>query len=103
MAVDKDRLIDMMSFDTNNGDVVLTISDHLEWSDTVLHQQTLQAKFNTYIAFVESGEMFELYPQSKNRRVSIRLVYKHKPDQNGRLFIERARKVISSGIVCRIL
>ena len=41
MAVDEPDKIDIIS-KRRNGDVVLTISDHLDWADTKAHQQVLQ-------------------------------------------------------------
>lgn len=96
MAVDQRDLIDMMSFDKNNGDVVLTISDHLDWSETSEHQRILQEKFNAYLAFVESGELLKNYPEAKERAIIFRVVFKYKPDKEGRMFLDRAREVIES-------
>jgi len=94
VAVDQHDFIDMMSFDKINGDVILTISDHLEWSGTSEHQEILQAKFNAYLAFVENGELVQRYPEAKGRPVVFRVVFKHKPDQEGRMFLERASEII---------
>jgi hypothetical protein len=96
MAVDDGGTIDMMSFDKANGDVVLTISDHLDWSEPFEHQELLQRKFNTYLAFVENGELVRQYPEAKERPVVFRVVFKFKPEKEGRLFLERARQVIES-------
>jgi hypothetical protein len=96
VAIDQIGVIDMMSFDKNKEKVVLTISDHLEWSQSVEHQQILQSKFNTYFAFVESGQLVDQYPEAKGLPVVFRVVFKYRPGQEGRLFIERARKVIES-------
>lgn len=96
MAVDDCGTIDMMSFDKANGDVVLTISDHLDWSEPFEHQEILQRKFNTYLAFVENGELVRQYPEAKKRPVVFRVVFKFRPEKEGSLFLERARKVIES-------
>jgi hypothetical protein len=76
--------------------VILTISDHLDWSDTVEHQITLQAKFNKYLAFIESGEILTRYPEAKNRPVAIKVAFKYKPDQEGWRFLTKAKEVIES-------
>jgi hypothetical protein len=94
MAVDQPDLIDMMSFDKNNGDVVLTISDHLDWSDTSEHQRILQNKFNSYLTFVESGELLKRSSEAMGQRVIFRVVFKYRPDSEGMLFLDRAREVI---------
>jgi hypothetical protein len=96
MAVDESTCIDMMSIDRNSGNVVLTISDHLDWIDSPKHQEILQTKFNTYLAFVENGQLLEQFPEAENRPVVFRVVFKYKPDKEGRQFLERARTVIES-------
>ena len=85
-----------MGIDRETGHVVLTISDHLDWSDTVGHQTILQKKLNTYLAFVESGEILGQYPEAKNRPVAFRVVFQVPPDQSGRAFVARAREAIES-------
>ena len=96
MSVEQSEVVDLMSVDPNTGQVILTISDHLDWSDTVEHQQILQRKFNAYLAFVESGEILQQYPEAKGRSVMFDVVFKYKPDREGRLFLARARTVIES-------
>ena len=63
-------MIDVIGIDRQTGQVVLTISDHLDWSDSIAHQKILQEKLNRYLAFVESGEIMESYPDAKDRAVA---------------------------------
>jgi hypothetical protein len=95
VSIEQLDVVDIVSID-KTGHVVLTISDHLDWSNTVAHQTALQAKFNKYLAFVESGEILERYPDAKGRPVVIKVVFKHRPDQEGWRFLTRARDVIES-------
>lgn len=96
MSVEQLDVVDIVSIDRRTGQVVLTISDHLDWSDTVAHQTLLQAKLNKYLAFVESGEILTRYPDARSRPVIIKLVLKYKPDREGFGFIARAQKVIEA-------
>jgi hypothetical protein len=96
MSVDQVDVIDVISVDKGTGKAVLTISDHLDWSDTFEHQIVLQKKFNAYLAFVESGEVFEQYPDAKGRQIVFEVVFMFKPDAEGNLFLGRARQVIES-------
>jgi hypothetical protein len=95
MSVDQFDVVDLASVN-NVGEMVLTISDHLDWSDTIEHQTTLQNKFNAYLAFVEGGEMLQKYPDAKGRPIVFNVVFKFRPDQEGLLFLNRARQVIES-------
>jgi hypothetical protein len=56
----------------------------------------LQDKINWYLAFIESGEFFETYPDSKDRPVVINVVFKCKPDHAGRQFLAKVKEVISA-------
>ena len=96
MSVEQPDLVDVISTDKQTGHVVLTISDHLDWSDTRNHQTILQAKLNRYFAFVESGEIFTRYRDAKGRPVAINVVFKFRPDQDGRNFLVKAKVVIES-------
>jgi len=61
VSVEQPDVVDIISTDTRTGDVVLTVSDHLDWSDSPLHQMILQTELNRYLAFVESGDLLQRY------------------------------------------
>jgi hypothetical protein len=94
MSVEQEEVIDIISVDKKSGHVLLTVSDHLDWSDTIRHQTILQKKFNAYLAFLESGEISDKYPNAKNLPVDINVVFRFKPDTEGLKFLARAREVI---------
>lgn len=96
MSVQQPDLVDVISTDKQTGHVVLTISDHLDWSDSTNHQTILQAKLNRYLAFVESGEILTRYRAAKDRPVAIKVVFKFRPDQGGWNFLAKAKVVIES-------
>jgi hypothetical protein len=93
VAVDDFDLVDIVSVDAI-GSVVLTVSDHLDWLESGQHQLTLQKKFNRYLAFVESGEILDAYPDAKGRSVILRVVTQYDPDPGGIEFLRRAKTVI---------
>jgi hypothetical protein len=96
VSVEQLDVVDIISIDPKTGQVILTISDHLEWTNSVEHQTILQAKFNKYLAFIESGELLTRYPKANGRPVTIKVVLKHRPDQEGWQFLGRAQQVIES-------
>lgn len=51
MSVEQLDVVDVISTDKESGHVVLTTSDHLDWSNSEKRQIILQAKFNKYLAF----------------------------------------------------
>src|SRR5271165_1909871 len=96
MSVEEHNIVDVISTDIKTGHVVLTVSDHLDWSDTVQHQAILQTKLNKYLAFVESGELLESYAEAKGRPVAFNVVFKFKPDAKGCEFLSKAEKIVES-------
>jgi hypothetical protein len=98
MSVDQTNIVDFISINSS-GNVVLTISDHLEWDNEGRHIYILQEKLNKYLAFIESGEILTQYPEAKNRPVIISIVALNQPGILGKEFLTRARSIIEdSGI-----
>jgi hypothetical protein len=95
MSVDQTNVIDLISTNAS-GEVVLTVSDHLDWSDSVRHQTILQEKLNAYLAFAESGQMLREYPDSAGRTVVFDVALKFEPDNKGVRFLKRAAEVVKS-------
>jgi hypothetical protein len=79
--------------DTNM--VVLSISDHLSWgAQSGEHLVLLQSKINTYLRFIESGEIYVTFPTSKGKPIAVRVYFKEEPDDMGHQFLNRAREVL---------
>lgn len=96
MSIEDENIVDIVGIDKSQPTVVLTISDHLDWSDSIHHQKVLQSKLNRYLAFVESGELLESYPAAKGLGVRFSVVFKFRPDPAGEEFLKRATAVIES-------
>jgi hypothetical protein len=96
MSVEQPDVIDLISTDRLTGDVILTITDHLDWSDSMAHQLLLQTKLNRYLAFVESGEIMETYPAAKGKPIIFSAVFKFPPDASARSFLTGAKAAIES-------
>ncbi|HEV2221656.1 MAG TPA: DUF6572 domain-containing protein [Candidatus Acidoferrales bacterium] len=95
MSIDQPNVVDIVSIDVT-GHVVLTVSDHLDWSDTRGHLLKLQAKINTCLAFVESGEILRKYPDSNQRGVVIEVVGKYAPEAEGLEFLRKAKSIVEA-------
>lgn len=96
MSIEQTDVVDVVSTDRMTGHVVLTISDHLDWSDSAAHQSLLQSKLNRYLAFVESGEILQSYPGAKDRPIAFKVVFQYPPDEAGRAFLAKVRPIIES-------
>jgi hypothetical protein len=96
VTVQDPKLVDIISVDKQTGNVVLTVSDHLDWSDSIEHQRILQKKLNAYLAFVESGELLQSYPDAKGRQATFKIVFRVKPDVEGLKFLDRAQEIVEA-------
>jgi hypothetical protein len=102
VSIEQTDLIDIISIDRMTGQVVLTISDHLDWSDSAAHLLLLQSKLNRYLAFVESGELLQSYPNAKDRPITFIVTFKFPPDEERRRFLAKMRTIVeSAGISLR--
>ena len=83
MSILEENVIDSASIE--NGILILTISDHLKWDNE--HLFLLQEKINSYIQYIESGQIFEDFGESSYETIEIQLIYKYKPNENYRKFL----------------
>ncbi len=93
MTLADSKVIDFASISAED-EVMLTISDHLEWDDE--HLFFLQEKINCYLAFIESGETFETYPKSQDKKISIELVAKYEISDAGMVFVSKVKEVLTA-------
>ncbi len=92
MTVEQAKVVDAVGTDTSTGRVNLTIADHLEWDTD--HLVKLQEKLNSYLAFVESGEIYTVYPASMDRAIAIDLVLKYRPNAEAETFLAQVRSIV---------
>lgn len=79
MTVENENQIDAMGIEAATGKLVLTISDHLAWSDANTHLHAIEAKVNAYLAFIQSGQLFEENSDARDRQVKI-AIYQKNPE-----------------------
>jgi len=96
VSIEETDVIDIISTDSTSGQTVLTIADHLDWSESGKHLLLLQQKLNRYLAFIESGEILEHRPYANLARVVIKISFKYQPDNAGRDFLNTVRPIIES-------
>ena len=95
MSIEDTQVIDFISKDPKSDEVVLTATDHLEWGESE-HLMNLQDKLNAYLAFIESGEIFESNPDAKGKKLKIDLVCKYPPDEEGRKFLDLCGEAVEN-------
>jgi hypothetical protein len=94
MTVEQTNVVDIAHIDRESGDVFLSISDHLEWDEDGEHLLLLQNKINMYVHFVESGEIYERFPQYAGKKVVIEVINKYPLDEEAILFFRLAQDAI---------
>jgi hypothetical protein len=93
MSLDNLEVVDAVGTEIENNSIVLTIVDAWDWNDQRNHLTALQAKLNTYFSFVESGQIYESYPDAKGKALRIDIVSKFAPPDVALKFLEKASAV----------
>lgn len=96
MSVEQKDKIDYIGKNEDGRQLRLAISDHLDWSDEKEHLHTLQEKVNTYISFIESGQIADHYDNQKPDSVSIKIFFLHEPSKLAKEFLEHTQGVLSN-------
>jgi hypothetical protein len=95
MSIDQTDKIDFVNIEYKTGDVLLSISDHLSWDeDEGEHLLMLQTKLNTYLAFIEGGQMYRQIPETMGRRIVINLVGKFPLSEEASKFFRLASQAV---------
>lgn len=98
MSIEQKDIIDFIST-SPDGKIVLTISDHLLWDEKNEHLLMLQEKLNSYLRFIESGEIFKSYPAAKDNSLIIEIGVQYEPNKVGLAFLNRCKEtLVNAGI-----
>ena len=99
MAVsDKDK-IDSIGTDSGFGNVILTINDDLSWRNEYEHLNILQDKINSYLEFIDNGELYKNYPNAEGKRIEILINFKNGITPKCQAYLNRVRnKLVILGI-----
>jgi hypothetical protein len=76
MPLDKPDIVDAVGIEKGSDFVALTIADSWDWREEQAHLLALQAKLNAYFSFVESGQIWDSYPDAVGRQVVIDVIGK---------------------------
>ncbi len=98
MSVLETELIDFIHEDPGANVVSLTVADHMEWKDQneEEHLWLLQEKLNTYLRFIESGELNQSFPLAMGKTVHIRIVGKFPLQGRGLQFFDSASRLVEN-------
>lgn len=95
MTIENSKTIDSVGVDKKTGNVILKIFDHLDWSNEHEHLTLLQSKINTYLSFIESGEVYQAYENANGRKFVISVDFAEKPVSNALKFMDASAQIIA--------
>lgn len=97
MSITETKKIDIVAARPNSAVVKLMIADHLGWEDFETHARLLQEKVNTYIEFVESGQLTRMETPKipQNPEIHIVLVLDGAPSRDAERFFSQIREFLA--------
>lgn len=95
MSIDQQKVIDAIAIDERTGELILFIFDHYAWGDLKSdHPLKLQEKINTYLSYIESGEIYDNNPDYKGKSIIIKIIGKYPLNDFGEKFFEKAKSIV---------
>lgn len=97
MTIRKTNVVDWLGLEKGTGHVLLTVVDDEDWANEHEHLELLQEKLNSYLAFIESGEVYERLASEVGRTVSreipvkVSILAKHPMPPRVREFLKYAQ------------
>jgi hypothetical protein len=95
MSLDNLEVVDAVGTEKNSDTVVLNLLDAWDWDDEREHLIALQDKLNAYLAFVESGQIYEDYPTAAGKALRIDIISRFPVPDAALYFLEKAATVAS--------
>jgi hypothetical protein len=102
MTIAQTDIVDWMGIEKETGHVGLTVVDDLDWINEQNHLLLLQDKLNTYLAFIESGEVFDRVAEELGRSVPattpvrVTILAKFELTPRSRAFLEHATEAFGN-------
>lgn len=99
MSISETNVVDFIGVDPEKKVARLAISDHLGWDtpeDEKEHLWLLQEKLNAYLRFIESGELYQNYPDARGAKCEIELVAKYPLSVSGVRFFEQIKPIVQT-------
>lgn len=95
MSVVDTNKVDGIGISRDDKQLILLITDHLDWSNEYEHLTQLQNKINSYLGFLEEKQYKEQYPDKEFSSYCIEIHFMHKVTDNCKKFV----KVINKQLV----
>lgn len=93
--VDAVGIVEAVGAEKGANTVVLSLMDSWDWEDQHKHLSALQEKLNAYFGFVESGQIYDTYPEATGKHLRIDIVSRYPMPEAGYDFLAKASAVAS--------
>jgi hypothetical protein len=93
MSLENIDMVDAVGAEIGSGAVVLSIIDSWDWENHRRHLHALQGKLNAYFDFVQSGQIYESYPDAAGKTLRIDIVSRYPIPDAAHSFLEKAAAV----------
>jgi hypothetical protein len=98
MTIDNLGVVDRIDWNSETDEVALIIIDHLSWTgddqSNKEHMYFLQEKVNTYLEFIESGEIYQSCPKARAREIVILVMAMDPLSQEAEAFFEKVKAFV---------
>jgi hypothetical protein len=105
MAIENTSEVDLITIEHATGVTVLALFDALDWgvANEQRHLVLLEAKLNAYLQFIESGQLFEVSPESRGTPVVVSVHFKWEPSDRALKILRSMRAIIEeAGFAMRL-
>lgn len=94
LALENSNSIDAIGIDREKNWVTLALIDSHDWIDEEQHLLLLQEKLNTYLSFIESGEVYSAYKEAEGRDIEISIHFKNDISQSCKFFLNSVEEIV---------
>ena len=90
-GVQNPQVVDLISRNPETGEVVLVMLEERDWGADPAQIPQIEAKFNSYLSYVQGGYMAREYPQYAECKVSFQLDCASPPRAQDQAFLTAIR------------
>jgi len=95
VALENTNEIDAIGIDIITGVCTLAIIDNVDWFKEEEHLLLLQEKMNSYLRFIESGEIYSAYEPANGKQIEIKIYFAYAFPASCQEFIQDASNILS--------
>lgn len=95
-GVKNPEVIDLVTHDPATDEIIVIMIEDRDWSADPEQPDQLLKKINTYLHFIEDGDLIQHFPQAAGKPVRLQLDCNGPPTGEAQQLIEEAQQVLLS-------